>query len=350
MIDPNTLKKSKEFGTSGINFCMARRSGTSELFVGNSDFKVYAVDATAEKPQLSPLAETAHNSYVTGAALAQHLLITSSYDKQLIWWDTEDRSIVRKIPAHDLWIRNLAVSPDGSFAVSVADDMHAHVWSVADGQKIRTLDDHKPMTPHNYPSMLYAVTISPDGKFIATGDKVGHVAIWESATGNKVGEVEAPVMYTWDPKQRRHSIGGIRSLAFSHDSKLLAVGGIGTIGNIDHLGGPHRIEVFDWQNKERKHEISNDKFKGLVQQLVFSPDGNWLFATGGDNGGFVAFYDTASGKDIKAEAAPMHVHAAGFSEDFRTLYTVGHGKIALWELAEPAPEPAPLEAPKPAVG
>ena len=350
MIDPNTLKKTKEIGTSGINFCLARHSGTSELFIGNSDFKVYSVDAAAEKPQLSPLAETAHASYVTGAAVAQNTLITGGYDRQLIWWNSEDRSITRKVPAHELWIRNLTISPDGSFAVSVADDMHAHVWSVADGKKIRTLDDHKAMTPQHYPSMLYAVTISPDGQFIATGDKVGHVAIWESVTGNKVGELEAPVMYTWDPKQRRHSIGGIRSLAFSHDSKLLAVGGIGTIGNIDHLGGPHRIEVFDWQSKQRKHEISNDNFKGLVEQLIFDPDGKWLLAAGGDNGGFVSFYDIASGKEIKTEKAPMHVHGADFSDDYSQLFTVGHGKIALWELATITPEAAPLKAPKPNLG
>jgi WD40 repeat protein len=350
MIDPQTLKKSKDFGTSGINFCMARREQTSELFVGNSDFKVYAVDAAADKPEFTPLADAGHDSYVTGAALANGTLITGGFDKQLIWWNSEDRSIVRKVTAHERWIRNLAASPDGSFVVSVADDMQAHVWSVADGQRIRTLDDHQPQTPHHYPSMLYAVAISPDGRFIATGDKIGHVAIWEAATGTKAGEVEAPVMYTWDPRQRRHSIGGIRSLAFGHDSKLLAVGGIGTIGNIDHLDGPHRIEVFDWQSGERKHEISNDKYKGLVEQLEFSRDGKWLFAAGGDHGGFVTFYDVDSGEEIRAEKAPMHVHEAEFSEDYSRLYTVGHGKIAVWEFEPLRPEPVPLKAPKPAVG
>lgn len=345
-IDPNSLKMKRDFGTQGANFCMARVPNSSTLFVGNSDFKVYEVDAGAEKPELVPLAEDGHTSYVTGAALAGSTLVTGGYDRQLIWWNIDDRSIVRKVPAHELWIRRVVAGPNGEYVISVADDMHAHLWSVADGQKIRTLDDHQAQTPHGYPSMLYAVTISSDGQFIATGDKVGHIAVWEASTGQKIGELEAPVMYTWDPRQRRHSIGGIRSLAFSHDSKLLAAGGIGKIGNIDHLGGPHRIEVFDWEAKERKFEIENEKFKGLVEQLEFSPDGKWLAASGGDHGGYVSFYDMTSGKEIKSEKAPMHVHDMDFSEDYQTLYTVGHGKIALWELA-PAVKFEPLAAPKP---
>ena len=42
-------------------------------------------------------------------------------------------------------------------------------------EKIREFIGHKPLTPNNYPSMLYAVAFSPDGKHLAMGDKAGHV-------------------------------------------------------------------------------------------------------------------------------------------------------------------------------
>jgi WD40 repeat protein len=226
----------------------------------------------------------------------------------------------------------------------VADDMLCKVWEAATGNLLHTLVDHKPLTPHHFPSMLFAVTFSPDSQWLATGDKVGHIVVWESASGKKLAELEAPVMYTWDPKQRRHSIGGIRSLAFSADGKLLAAGGVGTIGNIDHLDGPSRIEIFDWASKSRVHEISDTKFKGLVEHLIFSREGNWLVGAGGDNGGFASFYDVQTGKVIHQDKLPMHVHRAVLNDAQDTLFAAGHEHLVAVEFkAVPPPPAAPAE-------
>ncbi len=121
-------------------------------------------------------------------------------------------------------------------------------------------------------------------------------------------------MYTWDPVQRRHSIGGIRSLAFSPDGFKLAVGGIGMISNIDHLDGKARVEVFDWRGG-RTHEFIEDKVKGLVERLEFHPAGDWLIAAGGDNAGFLMFLDLKTKATVLTqEKAPMHIHDTTFDE------------------------------------
>ena len=159
------------------------------------------------------------------------------------------------------------------------------------------------------------------------------VLVRDAATGEIAGRVETPVMYTWDPKARRHSIGGIRSLAFSSDSKLIAVGGIGKIGNIDHLGGSSRIEVFDWQSGERKHEIEDSKYKGLVEVMAFGPQNKWLAAAGGDHGGFVSVYNMEDGKLLAQEKAPMHVHDFELAADGSQLHAVGHEQGCVVTLA-----------------
>ena len=167
---------------------------------------------------------------------------------------------------------------------------------------------------------------------MATGDKVGHIVIWEIATGKELATLEAPGMYTWDPVARRHSIGGIRSLAFSADGKLLAVGGMGKVGNIDHLEGKARVEVFDWQKGERTHEFVSDKFNGLVEQLTFHPEGTWLLGAGGAGDGFLLFFTLADKKMLRQEKVNMHVHGFALNEAADTIYAVGHGKIIQFEM------------------
>jgi WD40 repeat protein len=259
-------------------------------------------------------------------------VVSGGYDGRLIWWDADQGSQIRAVDAHTKWIRRVAASRDGKVAASVADDMVCRLWDAETGKLLRELRGHKEKTPNHYPSMLYACAFTPDGKHVATGDKVGHIVVWEVASGKPAATLEAPGMYTWDPVQRRHSIGGIRSLAFSPDGRLLAVGGIGKIGNIDHLDGKARVEVFDWQKGERTHEFPGDKIKGLVEHLEFHPQGDWLLAAGGANDGFLMFLDLKAKKALRQEKAPMHVHDFALNEAADTVYAAGHGKILVFEM------------------
>lgn len=330
--DPNKLKKTKEFGSKEIYFCLARVPGSTRMFAGASDFNVYDFDIAAEKFEPKPL--SGHNSYVTGVTLAADSVVSGGYDGRLIWWNPESGEPIRSVEAHAKWIRDVRATPDASLIVSVADDMVCRLWDAQTGAKVRELRGHAEKTPNDFPSMLFASAVSPDGKFVATADKVGHVVIWETATGNQATTLEVPVMYTWDPKARIHSIGGIRSLAFSADGKRLAVGGMGQVGNIDHLGAEARVAIFDWQSesKEPTHEFHDNNYKGLVEALVFDPAGKWILAAGGDHSGFLQFFDLETKKALKQEKAPMHVHAVALDESFETLYCAGHGKLAVFEL------------------
>ncbi|QDU40176.1 WD domain, G-beta repeat [Maioricimonas rarisocia] len=332
MNDTLKITRASQWNQSDILFCIARPSGSDRIYVGSSDFGVYEFDSSAEKPERVRLEGEQHQSYVTGLALVGETLVSCSYDGQLIWWDTAERRSIRTVAAHDRWIRRVIATPDQTQIISVADDMQCKVWDGVSGELISLFTDHAETTPHHYPSMLYAVAASPDGRWLATGDKVGHVAIWDAGTFEKVGELETPVMYTWDPKQRRHSIGGIRSLAFSADGSQLAVGGIGKIGNIDHLGGPSRLEVFEWSSGTRRFEIEDDKKKGLIEQIVWHPSGDWLLCAGGDHKGFLNICDMQSGELIAQEAGDGHIHGLVVDAELQNVFTAGHNRIERWTL------------------
>lgn len=337
--NPAKLKRVKELQRPDILFALARHGDDSQLLAASSDARLHEFDVMADKPEPRSF-EAAHRGFVTSLAVtASGQAVSGAYDGRLIWWDTASGKPVRQVDAHAKWIRDVVASPDGTTVLSVADDMVCRVWDAGSGKLIRELKGHAERTPNNFPSMLYCVCVSPDGRLAATADKLGKAIVWDLKTGQQRAAIEAPVMYTWDGRQRIHSIGGIRSAAFSPDSRQLAVGGIGTIGNIDHLGALARVEVFDWEQGERTHEFKGDTHKGLVERLMFGPDGKWLCAVGGDNGGFIQFLDLDKTNVLKQDKAPMHVHDAQFDADFETLYAVGHNRAVVWSIHDDTPQP-----------
>lgn len=331
--DPTKLKKTREVGRQTILFGLARAADSARLYCGASDGSVVQCDLATEKSE--PVSRPAHESYVTCVALAGPYVVSGSYDGKLVWYHEAEAKQTRSAEAHSRWIRGLAATPDGKILASVGDDMQCHLWNAETGEKLRTLSNHESLTPHHFPSMLYAVAISPDGKLVATGDRVGHVVVSDIASGKKLAELEAPIMYTWDPTARRHSIGGIRSLAFSPDNTQLAVGGMGKVGNIDHLEGLIRVEVFNWKDGGKPvYEYSADKTKGLVESLAFHPSGDWLLAAGGAGNGFFHFLDVKNKKLLHAMEVQNHVHAVALNEPGDTVYATCFRSLMAWEMKD----------------
>ena len=329
--NPDSLKLVKEFGRPSIPFGVARVPGSGRVFFGSADFKVCEADVTAAKFETKDL--YSHESYVTTVALAGTTLVSGGYDGKLTWFDTAKNEKVRTTDAHAKWIRRAVASPDGAVVASVADDMVCKLWDAETGKMICELKGHEAKTPTHFNSMLHAVAFSADGKLLATGDKVGHIVVWETETGKPLATLEAPAMYTWDKAQRLHSIGGVRSLAFSPDGGQVAVGGMGKVGNIDHLEGKARIEVFDWKSAGKPLvELQSDKFSGLVNQLRFAPDGAWLLGAGGAGEGFFLFVDVANKKMIKQEKTTAHIHDVVLNEQADTITVAAHNKLAVYGL------------------
>lgn len=326
------VKLLKEIGRRDILLSLARQPNTDRLMVGSSDFKLYSFDLSNEKNE--PTTEAlAHDSYVTGVARTESCIVTGGFDRRLVWWPIEGTQPLRTVEdAHQRFIRGVKATPDGKFIVSVGDDMVARIWESDTGKLVHELRGHEAITPHHYPSMLYACACSPDSQYVATVDRVGKIVVWKIADGQQVVQLESSEMYTWDPRQRRHSIGGVRSVAFSPDGKFLAVGGMGQVGNIDHLEGKARVEIFDWQTSAKTHTYAECNFKGLVESLVFHPSG-LLIAAGGDSGGFVMVFDLDDPKkSLRDEKAPMHIHEIALNEAGDALYAVGHNRLAKWSL------------------
>lgn len=321
----------KRSGRKEILFSVAEDEGGA-LCVGTSEGKVLRTDPSGGSPDAVFQGE-AHASYVTGLARAGSILISGSYDRHLVWWDgAGSRQLFRK-SAHDKWIRKVTVSPDGKTVATVADDMVCRLWDAGTGALKAELRGHAPETPDHYPSMLFTCAFNPAGDLLATADKVGRIIVWNAATGAIAKSMDSPGMYTWDPIQRRHSIGGVRSLAFSPDGRTLVAGGIGKIGNIDHLAGNARLEVFDWASAKSLAVIETGQVKGLVNRLAFHPEGKWLLGAGGDHKGLHLLVNCGTWKLELEEPCAFHVHDFVLSPTADRYTAVGHQGICVQAIA-----------------
>jgi len=108
--------------------------------------------------------------------------------------------------------------------------------------------------------------------------------------------------------------------------------GIGLIGNIDHLEGPARVEVFDWRKSQRTHEFPGEGSKGMVERLIFLPEGERVISLGGANDGFVWVLDLKSKSVLAQQKAPGHLYDATLGDSPETLFVAGFNRVAAYEI------------------
>jgi WD40 repeat protein len=344
-IDPTKAKSTATFPHAATYYALSFDAAANRLYAGSDDYSVYVLDPAAAKKE--PLAKwTKHDNFVSASALVAHgdskVLITGSYDRNLIWWDIDKGEAARNVEAHAGWIRDLLVTPDGTRLVSCGDDMLVKLWEADSGKAIRSLEGHAKQTPQGHVTALYALAVSPDGKYIASGDRIGAVNVWEVETGKRVQHFDVPILYTYDPKQRKRSLGGIRALAFSVDGTYLAVGGMGQVENVDGLAGPVHVEVWDWQKPAKKFASGAQGHKGMLEALIFHPDKTWLIgAGGGTDNAILAFWkiDALPADPEKKDPVPVqrikmdgHVHRMTLNAAGSEAYLAGYKKVETWSL------------------
>jgi WD40 repeat protein len=341
--DPARVKVTTSYKHAGTFYCVCQ-DADGRLLAGSDDFGIHVFDPASKKAD--PVARWArHESYVSAlAALEQggkSVIVSGSYDRTLVWWDSAG-TVLRSVEAHQGWLRQIVPLPDGSRLVTAGDDMIVKVWDAVSGKLIRSLEGHATRTPQGHVTALYSLAVSADGKWLASGDRHGEVRVWEADTGKLASTFQVPTLYTFDPRQRKRSMGGVRALAFSKDAQALAAGGIGQIGNVDGLGGPIHLEVWDWKKPQARLVTGAKRQNGMVNQLLYHPDGDWLIGAGGGGSGFLAFWKVnplPASADPKSASVPDqhtkfdgHAHAAVLNAAKQELYAAGYRKLDVWGL------------------
>lgn len=89
----------------------------------------------------------------------------------------------RELTGHEEWVYSVAVSPDGTWAVSGSDNSTVKIWDLETGACRATLQGHV--------GPVDSVAITPDGKRIVSGSRDDTIRVWDAVDGIPVTSWEA---------------------------------------------------------------------------------------------------------------------------------------------------------------
>lgn len=210
--------------------------------------------------------------------------------------DTGSFTVVKTISPITGGAMSIAASPDGRLLALGISDNKTQLLNSDDGSVVDNLKS-------NYGG--WAVAFSPDSQYIVSGTSQG-ILRWETATG------------TW-----RFTSGGqdkvVKSLAYSHDGKIIAGGGDGF------------IYFWDAESGELMHQVN--AVIGVITSLDFSPDDSMIVSGGTDS--IVRIWGVSAATQLKE--LPGHsgpISGACFSPDGQYIASGAQleANIRIWGL------------------
>jgi WD40 repeat protein len=157
-------------------------------------------------------------------------------------------------------------------------------------------------------SPVWLLASSPDGDKLASSTISSEVWIMDDARGVRT-------------VRRRSRMDAVRSLAFSPDGRVLAIGGPGQV-----------VRLVDTSSASDLAELKPDGSDN-ASQVAISPDGQYLAA--GGHGGTVTIWDLDGPRRLGALAGRDGITALGFAPDGSTLAAGDEmGGVSLWAVPE----------------
>jgi WD40 repeat protein/serine/threonine protein kinase/DNA-binding XRE family transcriptional regulator len=258
---------------------------------------------------------TGHTEIVLDVAITPNgrYAVSASRDKTLRLWELNRGHVIRQFAAPSELAFEVDLSPDGRTALSASLDGTVTLWDVETGEMIRRFTDDQP---------VMAVTYSPDGKtaLIGTGYRFaqklepGHVILWDVETGEEIRRFVGQPYVVFD-------------VEFSPDGKPAVSSGNGAIAILWDVETGQEIRRFD------DYFVDSPWPGESFWDVEFSPDGSTILAS--YSYGPIILWDVETGEEIGQLVGHVDSGATGItvSADGQRVVSGGWDTQAiLWDM------------------
>ncbi len=236
--------------------------------------------------------------------------------------------------------RPMGFSPDGKFLLQWESGGMIRLWDITNGTE--TVSFHLNPKPSEWPDQL-----SPDGRFFLCLGYEGRLHLYHSATAE---ELPAPIAHIhraivspdsqWIGYITKGNVGiyevapheqfqvicpEVTELAFSPDSRYLAVG-----------GAAGRVHVYEVATRKQVAELSGHAAQ--VTALTFSPDGRTLVSAGDDAA--VRWWHVPAWRELVHLPQPATARLLRYSPDGRCLLVGLESEYRVLSAGEALPSPS----------
>lgn len=177
----------------------------------------------------------------------------------LTYWDLETGQAIRTFRGHGTRAVCLALSQDGTYALSGGWDCKLRLWEIATGREVRTFQGHE--------GHIYSVAFSPDGRWALSGSDDNTARLWDVQSGEEIRTL------SWKKEDAQ-------TVAFSPDGKSVLIGSTsGALRNWD-FSRPEQHQnyarlVQEAQNALIKDENDAGALKVLGEYYAFRGVNDW---------------------------------------------------------------------------